>query len=124
MALNIKAINEVLQKTPLCGHALIAQKGMAMEYCAMGALAKACGATDKDLMNYSPSGGELYKDYQIPLLEKFGIENLNQFQTLMTFNDGAKNSATRNDEVRGASNMMAVEEIVQMVKDSEALVGE
>lgn len=118
--LNYKKINEVLNRFPLCSSALIAQKGMAVEYCAMGAIAKSLGVSDEELKHHDPMGVSLFNELQPRLLANYGIETLNQFQNLMRTNDSARNSATRNDEVRQTAALMSIDEIERMVRESKA----
>ncbi len=117
--LNFKAINEVFKKYPLCNGQIIQQRGMATEYCAMGALAKAVGATDAELRNDSGSGVHLFNNFHAELKERFGIESLEQYQTLMRANDGSRNSATRNKEVLNKVAEMSAEECIALFKDAE-----
>ena len=119
--LNQKKINATLNRFPLCGHALIAQRGMAMEYCAMGAIAKSLGVSDEQLNMFPSDGRSLFTMLAPRLNSEYGIETYEQFSNLMRTNDSAKNSATRNNEVKNTVTMMAVDEIVKMVEESKLL---
>lgn len=119
--LNVKAINAVLARFPLCDNQLIAQRGMAIEYCAMGAIAKSLGVSDEELRTkHDQAGVSLFNELRPRLFSNYGIETLSQFQNLMHTNDRAANSATRNREVANTSTMMGLDEIDRMIRESQA----
>lgn len=97
--LNVKAINEALMKRPLCSGHIIAQRGLAIEYCAMGALGKECGATDEYLKTTEVDGSGIFAEFKLQLREKFGIETLDQFQNLMKTNDSIDSPLQRGKAV-------------------------
>lgn len=104
MPINKQLIYEALNKRPLCHGHLIAQKGLATEYCAMGALAMDVGATDSELKemqdNYAGASGTLiWERYGNAITNKFGIESFTQFQSLMQANDAEPFATRRNKHV-------------------------
>lgn len=115
MPINKQLIFEALNKRPLCHGQLIKQAGLAIEYCAMGALAKDVGATDEFLENADPSGVTIWEQYGEAIQHKFGIESLTQFQTLMSANDAEPFSTRRNKKVMERVEALSPEEVNEIL---------
>jgi hypothetical protein len=122
MPLNKKAIFEALNRTPLCHGHLIKRAGLAIEYCAMGALARDVGATNEELMQlniFDPDGRELWKKYGSAFQNKFGIESLQQFQSLMSVNDATQFSTRRNEAVMKHVDAPSPDEINEIIQSPD-----
>lgn len=98
--LNVKAIEKVLMSTPLCYAALVQDKGMAKEYCAVGALARNLGASDEWLHNISQGNVSLvFNTYKTGFIKKFGIESADVLAEFMCVNDTEPDILRRNKQV-------------------------
>ncbi len=113
--LNVKEINKVLLAAPLCRRYIIHQRGMANEYCAMGALAKAVGASDKYLKETPGDGVGIWRDFGDKLNERFGIESLEQFQTFMDVNDKIDSPIERNKTVAKHTEALSAEQVNKLL---------
>lgn len=117
--LNKRAIFEALNATPLCNGQIIRPRaGMVdkAEYCAMGALAKAVGASDEYLKKTLATGSEIWNDFGHIITAKFGIESLQQFQGLMHVND-AQSFELRNKRVMKHVDALTPEEVDEIIQD-------
>lgn len=115
--LNKKAIFEALNRRPLCHGALIHQAGMSIEYCAMGAIAADVGATNEYLKNADQGGVDIWRDYGAAITAKFGIETLQQFQSLMKVNDAEQFSTRRNKKVAEHIEAMSPDEVNSLINE-------
>lgn len=97
--LNKQAIHKALTKGPLCKGTLTKTVGLAREYCAMAALCKGIGVTDKELMMSDGDGSGLWHDYGDKLQATYGITSLDQFRSFMMVNDATEFSTRRNKAV-------------------------
>ena len=118
--LNKKAIFDVLNSAPLCDGNLIKQRGFNVEYCAMGALAKSVGATDEQLYSFDVGGVDIWRVYGNNITAKFGIESLQQFQSLMHANDAETFVTRRNNAVSAAVEALSPEQINDIIRDEAA----
>lgn len=118
MALNKKEIFKALSKRPLCHGTLIADRGLAREYCAMGALAADVGATDEYLKQSDGNGCGIWRDFGDKLQQKFGIESLEQFQSLMHTNDAEVSAARRNQAVYDKVEALSPDEVNEIMAEN------
>lgn len=98
--LNVPEIKKVLQSTPLCADSLIKSVGMATEYCAVGALARGAGITDKQLR--SVSGGDTNAIFMMNpngFKTRYGITSPDILSQFMGINDKSPSVLDRTKEV-------------------------
>lgn len=125
--INRKKIQEVFDKTALCPGVLIKDRGLAQEYCAVGALARHVGMSDERLrdLNTSPNQIEIvFKEVGDKLREVFGIESHGQLMKFMGANDGSEKYTVRKQDVMKAVEAMSPEEVNSLLDSVDALVSE
>ncbi len=120
--LNKIEINKVLTTTPLCDGHLVQQRGMVTEFCAMGALARAVGATVEYLKQENAGGSGIWADFGPAIKERFGIESLAQFQTFMHVNDAAENPIVRTERMKQHIQQLSPGDIDRILDDNYTTV--